>query len=74
MKKKIQLTEWEDKVLTLVMVSSVEEIKFIPIDLYYTLLAYCEQEEDYVRCIVLRDLETKITDMTCEEYYKLLDL
>jgi hypothetical protein len=74
MTKKLKLTEFEHKVLSRIVLTPPNEIKLIPVDLYYSLLAYCEQEEDYERCIILRDISEKTVDMTIDEYYKVFDL
>lgn len=41
----------------------------IPIDIYYNLLAYCEYLEDYSTCIILRDIEDRVSPKTMMEYF-----
>lgn len=45
------------------------KVKMIPIDIYYSLLAYCEEREDYFSCIKLRDIEDRISPTTMLEYF-----
>lgn len=41
----------------------------IPCDTYYTLLAYCEQQEDYETCILLKKIENVVTNKTMFDYF-----
>lgn len=70
---KIILNELEQKFLRLTLSSPENEIKFLPVDLYYAVLGYLEQQEDYENCIKLRDLGYLISNMTSEEYYKVMN-
>jgi hypothetical protein len=70
---KIILNELEEKFLRLTFTSPENEIKFLPVDLYYSVLGYLEQEERYEDCIKLRDLGYLISNMTVEEYYKVMN-
>lgn len=67
----LKLSEFEAKVLKLLITTTSEEIKFIPLDIYYSILAYLESREDYENCVILRDLYPKVTEMSVDEYYKI---
>ncbi len=42
----------------------------IPVDIYAALIYYCEGIEDYETCVILRDLEDKVTIKTLSEFFE----
>lgn len=45
------------------------KVQEIPVDTYYTLLAYCEEQEDYETCGKLKLIEDKISNKTMFDYF-----
>lgn len=62
-----QLTVFESTIYHKIL-QNPQSVQMIPIDIYASLLYYCEQTEQYENCILLKSLEDKVVLKSIDEF------